>query len=289
MRTASKRQRRAVLTPQLAREIFSLRFMNSVSNSRSASKRVGAKYQVSPKTVRDIWKGRCWLAVTSDLWDDDEDRPQAKTKGRPKGKRDSKPRHPKSMGEIPSVETEGPFAGARPAQDATDPLRNPSAIYSPGTAQRFSPTLQLTHQMPRTGETILEGFNSLTPGSCFMPSMAYTVLAGRPCFSALGNLALDALEFNSNEKVHPYQRQFIEPKPRILPLPATSPPYANICLPMPACFLHSSAATCQRGASGAHMMPLDRPWLPCIDRPPCILAPIMMPSTSTSAGGGCGT
>ena len=57
----------------------------------SASIRLATQYKVSSKAIRDIWKGRSWLDSTFDLWDS-VDRPPRRTIGRPKGKKDSKPR-----------------------------------------------------------------------------------------------------------------------------------------------------------------------------------------------------
>ena len=57
------------------------------------------RYQISPKAVRDIWTGRSWLGATYDLWNDN-DRPSRRSVGRPKGKRDSKPRTSKKDSKV---------------------------------------------------------------------------------------------------------------------------------------------------------------------------------------------
>ena len=54
------------------------------------------KYRVSSKAIRDIWNGRSWLEATFDLWDAQE-RPARKQLGRPKGRKDSKPRQTKVL------------------------------------------------------------------------------------------------------------------------------------------------------------------------------------------------
>ena len=98
-----------VLTRQQAEEIFRAKsdLYHGFSNSHAASVNLASKYNVSSKTIRDIWKGRSWLNVTFRLWDT-TDRPERKTLGRPKGKKDSRPRQlrtqkrviPVSQGEI---------------------------------------------------------------------------------------------------------------------------------------------------------------------------------------------
>ena len=55
------------------------------------SQQLASRYGVSSKAIRDIWKGRSWLEATYDLWDVN-DRPALRILGRPKGKKDSKPR-----------------------------------------------------------------------------------------------------------------------------------------------------------------------------------------------------
>ena len=83
----SSNRPRIVLTRKTARDIFQLK----ATNLHSASQGLASKYGVSSKTIRDIWNGKSWLEATYDLWSVD-DRPARKTLGRPKGKKDSKPR-----------------------------------------------------------------------------------------------------------------------------------------------------------------------------------------------------
>lgn len=87
------RQRRAILTARHAREIFACKdsICSQSSSLNSASNVLAARYYVSPKTIRDIWSGRSWLEATYDLWNVDH-RPVLKSKGRPKGRKDSGPR-----------------------------------------------------------------------------------------------------------------------------------------------------------------------------------------------------
>ena len=87
----TKERPRVVLTRQQARDIFQLKTARGLASLHCASLKLASKYGVSGKAIRDIWKGRSWLDATSDLWNDGE-RPSRKMTGRPKGKKDSKPR-----------------------------------------------------------------------------------------------------------------------------------------------------------------------------------------------------
>jgi hypothetical protein len=82
---------RVVLTAEQAREIFRLKGNHGCASLHSVSTRLASQYNVSSKAIRDIWKGRSWLDSTFDLWDS-VDRPPRRIIGRPKGKKDSKPR-----------------------------------------------------------------------------------------------------------------------------------------------------------------------------------------------------
>jgi hypothetical protein len=97
---------RIVLTNEQARDIFKLKSGHGCASLHSASIRLASKYGVSSKAIRDIWKGRSWLEATFDLWNI-EDRPAKRIIGRPKGKKDSKPRmrgsSTKSFGEKEST------------------------------------------------------------------------------------------------------------------------------------------------------------------------------------------
>ena len=93
--------RRAVLTEEQAREIFEFRKSHSFNSFHAASTFLSKKFKISSKAVRDIWSGRSWLDATYDLWGSSE-RPKKKVVGRPKGKKDSKPRKSKSIAMLKS-------------------------------------------------------------------------------------------------------------------------------------------------------------------------------------------
>jgi hypothetical protein len=80
-----------VLSREIARAIFVLKKNHGVESSNQASIRLAKLYHVSAKSIRDIWNGKSWLAATSDLWDEEE-RPIRRAVGRPKGRKDDKPR-----------------------------------------------------------------------------------------------------------------------------------------------------------------------------------------------------
>jgi hypothetical protein len=82
---------KVILSRTEAREIFIVKSRIGFESANQASIRLAAKYRISPKAIRDIWKGRSWLDATFDLWIED-DRPPRRVVGRPKGKKDSKPR-----------------------------------------------------------------------------------------------------------------------------------------------------------------------------------------------------
>ena len=71
---SSKRQQ---LTSVEAAEIFELRPRHGKNKgprrgSMLICKKIAPKYGVSPKTIRDIWRGRTWLHATEHLWTEDE-------------------------------------------------------------------------------------------------------------------------------------------------------------------------------------------------------------------------
>ena len=82
---------RAILTQDQAVEIFMLKPPASDPKSSKHSHRVARRYDVSEKTVRDIWRGRTWHAETKHL---DPCRPAriSAPPGRPLGKKDRAPR-----------------------------------------------------------------------------------------------------------------------------------------------------------------------------------------------------
>jgi hypothetical protein len=82
---------RTVLTADQACEIFASKHHHGFVSLHMASVRLSLKYGVSAKAIRDIWTGRSWLRATHHLWDE-KVRPEQKVIGRPKGRKDSKPR-----------------------------------------------------------------------------------------------------------------------------------------------------------------------------------------------------
>ena len=78
---------RAVLTSAKACEIFAKKPGESGKESAAL---VGRMYNVSDKTIRDIWRGRTWAHATG--LGDGKRRPV----GRPKGSRDNRPRLPRT-------------------------------------------------------------------------------------------------------------------------------------------------------------------------------------------------
>ena len=73
---SSKRQQ---LTSDEAAEIFELRPRSKTGKalrrgSMLLCKTIAPKYGVSPKTIRDIWRGRTWLHATEHLWTEEDKR-----------------------------------------------------------------------------------------------------------------------------------------------------------------------------------------------------------------------
>jgi hypothetical protein len=286
---ASPTKRRAVLTPQLAREIFRLRYAKLAPNSHAASTALASKYQVSSKTIRDIWSGRCWLEATSDLWDD-TDRPQAKVKGRPKGRKDSKPRRAKTKREIPCVETEYSFDGLR-SHDAKMTQRKVS-IHSHATGHPSIYTSNNAHQMQWAGEKALDGLKSMVPGSSITQAPHISSFAQPRIVDSLSKLAFQESDFRVSGRAHPSQTRQSQPlsdfhsadfwmRAGMLPLPVTTSAPCVILPSVPAWFSHIGAEVGQHGLSGVHMPPVW-PWLPGLQTDP-----IMMPSFPPSARGCC--
>eukprot|EP00292_Cryptomonas_paramecium_P016112 CAMPEP_0113670598 /NCGR_PEP_ID=MMETSP0038_2-20120614/5230_1 /TAXON_ID=2898 /ORGANISM="Cryptomonas paramecium" /LENGTH=213 /DNA_ID=CAMNT_0000586641 /DNA_START=9 /DNA_END=650 /DNA_ORIENTATION=- /assembly_acc=CAM_ASM_000170 len=87
----NKCRSRTVLSVDQVREIFALKEKIQSGSYHCTSVRIATKYNVSSKAIRDIWNGRSWLDATYDMWST-VDRPERKIVGRPKGKKDSKPR-----------------------------------------------------------------------------------------------------------------------------------------------------------------------------------------------------
>mmetsp|Transcript_21190 Transcript_21190/g.58394 ORF Transcript_21190/g.58394 Transcript_21190/m.58394 type:complete len:235 (-) Transcript_21190:100-804(-) len=63
---------RCVLTEQQVKDIYMLKATHGHKNRHAASVVLGKEYQVSSKTIRDIWNGRRWFKTTEDLWGEDD-------------------------------------------------------------------------------------------------------------------------------------------------------------------------------------------------------------------------
>ena len=86
----------SVLTKEQAIEIFRLSLTHSSKEKRPTATSVARTFDVSEKTVRDIWSARTWHDETLPL--DVNRTPRAAKKiGRPPGRFDSKPRKPRTV------------------------------------------------------------------------------------------------------------------------------------------------------------------------------------------------
>ena len=92
---------RAVLTKDQAIDIFRLSMIQSPISKKPTATSVAKKYDISEKTIRDIWKGRTWHEETLALDLKRSPRVARKT-GRPLGRKDSVPRRSRSMRENPT-------------------------------------------------------------------------------------------------------------------------------------------------------------------------------------------
>ena len=59
---------RAILRKEQAIEIFDYKKQLGDQSWSAASSILVNKYNVNPKTIRDIWSGRSWLEVTCPQW-----------------------------------------------------------------------------------------------------------------------------------------------------------------------------------------------------------------------------
>ena len=151
---AKSSRSRMVLSNEQAREIFTLKGNHGFSSSHSASLHLASKYNVSSKAIRDIWKGRSWLEATFNLWEI-KDRPPKRTLGRPKGRKDSKPRISKLAvkSSRDSVHRQNSEINKIPnfqhlmAQIARESQGNQSEIEANGSHQDILPVFALSQQM----------------------------------------------------------------------------------------------------------------------------------------------
>jgi hypothetical protein len=123
----------SVLTAERAREIFESRSKLGVASLHSVSVLLAEKYHVSSKAIRDIWTGRSWLHATFDLWNSDE-RPPRKIVGRPKGKKDSKPRLRANCQEFSSFSKNVDYDWELKVQDCSDITMISSSFGRPASA-----------------------------------------------------------------------------------------------------------------------------------------------------------
>jgi hypothetical protein len=109
---------RAVLTKDQAIEIFRLSLTHSSNKKRPTAVSVSRAFNISEKTVRDIWSARTWHDETLPL--DVNRTPRAAKKiGCPPGKIDSKPREPRTVKSLSST----------PQTQATDNAEPNSPLY----------------------------------------------------------------------------------------------------------------------------------------------------------------
>ena len=59
---------RAILRKEQAIEIFEIKKQLGGQSWSSASSILANKYNVNPKTIRDVWSGLSWLEVTYAQW-----------------------------------------------------------------------------------------------------------------------------------------------------------------------------------------------------------------------------
>ena len=201
-RSTQSERSRIVLTSSIAREIFQLKFTHGFASLHSASLRLAVKYGVSSKAIRDIWNGRSWLEATYDLWNVD-DRPARRIIGRPKGKKDSKPRMRGSKGQ-PDPEMQQlqerfkfpMFQGRNLTDEGRD--RGPENCFL--AQQQFLTLAAAQHHPPNLlpAFDILrdQSFGSDTAlaslGDCRLPAALYHGLGSPPSTSALPSPTLSA-------------------------------------------------------------------------------------------------
>ena len=86
---------RCILSSEQVLDIFRFRMQRSgAEKCKTSASAVAKTFGISPKTVRDIWKGRTWYRTTHQLEPNRADAPKRLNKhaGRPRGVKDSKPR-----------------------------------------------------------------------------------------------------------------------------------------------------------------------------------------------------
>ena len=166
----SSRQR-LVLTRDKARDIFRLKFTHGCPSLHAASVQLARDYKVSSKAIRDIWKGRSWLEATFDLWSD-EDRPERRIIGRPKGKKDSKQRIRSS------TQKKSMTCGEKNYLGALSYMQNESAqMNATGNSQkpdRLPSIGSMLQSLATTFDFTGSGFSELSGGALLRQPAAFT-------------------------------------------------------------------------------------------------------------------
>ena len=92
---AENKDKRAVISKEIAVEIFAKRKMNTKYKTADSCL-VANEYGVSSKSVRDVWDRRTWVKATMPLWTlaevEEYEKSNKRPPGRPLGVTDSKPR-----------------------------------------------------------------------------------------------------------------------------------------------------------------------------------------------------
>jgi hypothetical protein len=183
-------KQRAVLTKDQAIEIFRLSLTHSSNKKRPTAVSVSRAFNISEKTVRDIWSARTWHDDTLPLDVNRTPRP-AKKIGRPPGKIDSNPRKPRTVKSLhlrnqrPSLPLHVPAPPSlHPICGVQHPYSPPPSAYSPPPARPgpCNPPLFLPAQtLPRLPQQTFTAHQQhwqvaatvpCPPGSDFNPSQA---------------------------------------------------------------------------------------------------------------------
>ena len=152
-----------VLSEQQAREIFQLKNTHGFASLHAASIFLANTHKVSPKAIRDIWKGRSWLEATFDLWDS-SDRPARKVLGRPKGRKDTKPRQLKSIKAAQYSNSTSDFPTSEPLHQRSNANRLIHGADESNTVNPLDPSIEKVGIERRSsfgamGPTLLPSFN----------------------------------------------------------------------------------------------------------------------------------
>jgi hypothetical protein len=222
--TTKASRSRMVLTDHQAREIFQLKTTHGFSSSHAASIFLASKYNVSSKAIRDIWKGRSWLEATFNLWNID-DRPARRILGRPKGKKDSKPRASKQNRKMyASAQSSGEGWSASEGKNVSqsDPEPHKSPLHDSSPAQKDCAMLSdycnvkcemdnadlirdnsvakcssSCHTLLPSIRSIKTGGEPFDAGPCNLPSVAFLMSGSSSAFGSLHPLRLQSPTYAS--------------------------------------------------------------------------------------------